>query len=168
MSMQALNHIVSFLSHEDTAVRARAVGVIHNLSVDAVSIVPIRETGCVSQVIHLMRDSSAEICHAAAGTIQNLSRDPDTRAALVEEGALEYLSDLLFASDISCQVTPRPEASPYCTLKRMHIMPSFTDHRGRDAPEHCGIGLRASRGASAAAADADGRPRAGGGAVEPL
>lgn len=159
---------MTFLTHEDVAVRARAVGVIHNLSVDTVSIVPILETGCVPQIIGLMRDSSPEICHAAAGTIQNLSRDPDARAAIVAEGALEYLSDLLFASDIACQVR-RPECTNLqLALKRRYVVSVFPDHRGRDNPKHRGVKPGASRGTSAAEADADGRPRAGGCAVEPF
>lgn len=104
LSLQALARITTFLGHEDPAVRARAVGVIHNLSVDAVSIAPILETHCVSQLVALMRDPCAEVCRAAAGTVQNLSRDVEARAAVVQAGALEYLSDLLFASDVACQV----------------------------------------------------------------
>lgn len=84
--------------------RARAVGVVHNLSVDAVSIVPILDTHSVPMLTELMRDPSTEICRAAAGTIQNLSRDPEARTEIVRCGAVEYLSDLLFASDVSCQV----------------------------------------------------------------
>jgi hypothetical protein len=80
------------------------VGVIHNLSVDAISIAPIVETHCVPMLINLMRDPSADVCRAAAGTIQNLSRDVEARKAIMDAGALEYLSDLLFASDITCQV----------------------------------------------------------------
>jgi hypothetical protein len=99
-----LQQITTFLAHEDLAVRARAVGVIHNLSVDAVSIAPIADTHCVPTLINLMRDPSADVCRAAAGTIQNLSRDVEARKAIMDAGALEYLSDLLFASDITCQV----------------------------------------------------------------
>lgn len=77
---------------------------MHNLSVDIVSINCILETGCIPALVLLLRDSSAEICRAAAGTIQNLSRDVVARAAIVETGAVDYLSDLLFASDIACQV----------------------------------------------------------------
>lgn len=109
LHFQALVQISKFLDHEDSVVRARAVGVIHNLSVDAVSIAPILETRCVPMLVALMRDSCAEICRSAAGTIQNLARDPVAREQVVDGGALEYLSDLLFASDITCQVS-------YCTM----------------------------------------------------
>lgn len=85
--------------------RARAVGAVHNLSVDVVSIAPIVDCQCIPALVALLRDPSIEICRAAAGTVQNLSRDMPVRAAIVSTGALEYLSDLLFANDITCQVT---------------------------------------------------------------
>lgn len=84
--------------------RARAVGTIHNLSVDVVSIAPIVECQCIGALTSLLRDPSIEICRAAAGTIQNLSRDISVRADIVNTGAVDYLSDLLFANDITCQV----------------------------------------------------------------
>jgi len=101
---KALRKISSFLEAEDTTIRARAVGVMHNLSVDVVSINPIVETCCIPSLVRLLRDPSSEICRASAGTIQNISRDSVAREVIVETGALEYVSDLLFASDISCQV----------------------------------------------------------------
>lgn len=92
------------MTHGDEAIRARAVGSIHNLSVDVVSIQPIMRTQCLPALVQMLRDPSSEICRAAAGTIQNLSRDIAVRGEVVSSGALEYLSDLLFASDVSCQV----------------------------------------------------------------
>jgi len=102
--IKALRRIATFLVAEESVIRARAVGVVHNLSVDIVSINCIVETGCIPALVRLLRDSSAEICRAAAGTIQNISRDIVARAAIVETGALDYLSDLLFASDVACQI----------------------------------------------------------------
>lgn len=99
-----LPKVAVFLSAEDTAVRARAVGVLHNISVDMISIIPITDTGCVSVLVQMLADSSTEICTAVAGTLQNLARDSVTRECIIECGALESLSDLLFASDIDCQV----------------------------------------------------------------
>lgn len=84
--------------------RARAVGAVHNLSVDVVSIAPIVECRCIPALVAMLRDPSIEICRAATGTIQNLSRDISVRASIVDSGALDYLSDLLFANDITCQV----------------------------------------------------------------
>lgn len=80
------------------------MGVIHNLSVDIVSIAPIVECQCISALVALLRDPSMEICRAAAGAIQNLSRDIAVRTTMVDSGAVDYLSDLLFANDIDCQV----------------------------------------------------------------
>lgn len=93
------------LKSEDPMVRARSVGIFHNLSVDIVSIIPITATGCLSVLASLLRDNSADICTAAVGTLQNLSRDSTTRDVLIQMGAIDYVSDLLFASDVTCQVT---------------------------------------------------------------
>lgn len=80
------------------------MGAIHNLSVDIVSIAPLVECRCIPALVIMLRDPSIEICRAATGTIQNLSRDISVRASIVDSGALDYLSDLLFANDITCQV----------------------------------------------------------------
>lgn len=96
--------LVSLLTKEDLVVRTRAIGAIHNLSVDIVSINPLRETGCIPTLVTLLRDSSLEICAASAGTLQNLARDPTTRDELMANGAVDYLSDLLFSSDVPCQI----------------------------------------------------------------
>lgn len=103
---QAIPKIATFLSNENEHVRARAVGAVHNLSVDVVSIAPLVECRCIPALVVLLRDPSIEICRAATGTIQNLSRDISVRASIVDSGALDYLSDLLFANDITCQVKP--------------------------------------------------------------
>ena len=99
-----LEKVAVLLEAEDDSVRARAVGVMHNLSVDMVSIIPIVETSCVSVLVYLLRDPSSEICTASAGTLQNLSRDSVTRERIVDCGAIDFLSDLLFASDVDCQI----------------------------------------------------------------
>jgi hypothetical protein len=153
---QALFHISTLLNHDDAAVRARAVGIVHNLSVDAVSIVPILETRCVPQLVELMRDSSTEICRAAAGTIQNLSRDPEARAVIVGAGALEHLSDLLFASDVACQVIVISYCvtSRYCIL--MDIVPFTADNCGWNYSKYCGFFVGAAERARTATADPDG------------
>jgi hypothetical protein len=69
---------------------------------------------CVPALILLLRDSSPEICRAAAGTIQNLTRDSEARKVVVDAGALEFLSDLLFASDVSCQVRFTKSSVYFC------------------------------------------------------
>ena len=104
-NIQVLKKLVQFLTSEETLVRARSVGVIHNLSVDGVAISLIVESGCTPLLVSLLRDSSAEICRSAAGTIQNLSRDTHARQLIVDAGVVEHISDLLFASDVPCQVS---------------------------------------------------------------
>ena len=84
------------------------LGTIHNLSADAVAIAGIRECNNYSGIpmlITLLHDPSTEICHAAAGTLQNLAREREARDMIfgVPEG-LVRLIDLLFCSDVKCQV----------------------------------------------------------------
>ena len=57
-------------------------------------------------LITLLHDPTAEICHAAAGTLQNLARETLAREMItaVPEG-LVRLIDLLFCSDVKCQVS---------------------------------------------------------------
>eukprot|EP01038_Epipyxis_sp_PR26KG_P004728 gene4728-6633_t len=101
---QYIDKISEFLSSEDSTVRARAVGTVHNLSVDIVSLSMIRDTNCIPILVNLLRDDSVDICHEAAGTLQNLSREPESREFLLSTNAVSYLSDLLFSSDTNCQV----------------------------------------------------------------
>ena len=56
-------------------------------------------------LVTLLHDPSAEICHAAAGTIQNLSRENTSREMVLQiPESLVRLIDLLYASDCKCQV----------------------------------------------------------------
>ena len=59
------------LSSPDEDVVARAIGCLHNLSADAVSLSLLREVGCLPRVVNLLKDPSPELCRAAASIIQN-------------------------------------------------------------------------------------------------
>lgn len=58
----------------------------------------------IPALVRLLQDTNPDVCVAATGTLQNLSRDPVVRTMIVDANAVEYLTDLLFASDVSCQV----------------------------------------------------------------
>ena len=94
-----------FLNSDSVLVRARASGAIHNISADSSSIRPLREAGCIVSVIRLLRDCSIEICLAATGTLQNMSREARSREIILEEEGILPLTDLLFGNDMQCQVS---------------------------------------------------------------
>ena len=85
-------------------VRTRAVGCLHNLSTDNVSLLIIREAGCLPALVSCLRDGSSDICHAAAGALQNMSRENASRELLAQSDAVPLLTDLLLSSDVRCQV----------------------------------------------------------------
>lgn len=93
-----------FLESNDPLVRARASGVVHNISADSSSIRLLRETECIPAVVHLLRDEAVEVCQASAGTLQNMSREVRARELILECEAIEPLTDLLFGTDVQCQV----------------------------------------------------------------
>lgn len=88
----------------DEVVRARAVGCIHNLSADSVSLSLLREVQCIPSLVNLLLDHSPEVCQAAAGTLQNLSREVASREMILNTNAISLLIDLLFSNDPKCQV----------------------------------------------------------------
>ncbi len=106
------------MSNEES-VRARAIGAIHNISADAISIglllsleIEVNNENSMQNIrlipilIELLRDPSVEICQASAGTLTNLSRDLIARNEILsKEEPFQYLSDLLCGGDLQCQVT---------------------------------------------------------------
>jgi hypothetical protein len=91
------------MTSPDPDVRARAVGCVHNLSADALSLPLLLLAGCVPAVISLLLDPGPEVCRAAAGICQNLGREARCRAELQQGGATPRLLDLLVCSDVECQ-----------------------------------------------------------------
>ena len=58
----------------------------------------------MSLLVRLLRSHEAHACGAAAGTIQNLSREERSRAVLTSLGAVEPLADLLVGRHVKSQV----------------------------------------------------------------
>lgn len=85
-------------------VRSRAVGVVHNLSIDLASILPLREAGTIPVLVQVLRDNSSHNCQAASGTLQNMSRETASKQIILESSGLKALIDLLFSGSVDCQV----------------------------------------------------------------
>lgn len=101
---ESLQRIIQQLVSIDAKVRSRSTGIIHNLSVDMVSIVIIREMDCIPLLVNLLRDCILETCQAAAGTLQNMSREFSSKELILNSSAIQHLTDLLVSSDVQCQV----------------------------------------------------------------
>lgn len=99
-----MERISELLNSTDEIIRARAVGCIHNISADSVSISMLREANSIPSLIQMLREHSPEICQAAAGTLQNLSREVTARNLILAGNATPLLLDLLFSNDPKCQV----------------------------------------------------------------
>ena len=96
--------IARFLLSDDDLVRARAVGVLHNLSAEVTSLRLLRECMCISPIISLLADASPEICQAAVGALQNISREEASRVFMLEQGVVPRLVDILFSDNMQSQV----------------------------------------------------------------
>jgi hypothetical protein len=140
---EAIAKIMMFMISDNMTVRARAVGTIHNLSADPVAISAIRELNNYSGIpmlISLLHDPSPELCHAAAGALQNLSRDNTARKIIVSiPEALPRLIDLLFGSDVKCQVRPRLHCLLMLLFSHSHsVLVPFIAGGGGGSDQHHG------------------------------
>lgn len=100
-----IRKIGGYLRSENGQLRARAIGVLHNFSIDPLSISVIRDVDCISSIVLLIRDPSLEVCQAAVGTIQNISRESCTRQLLLEStDIISNLFDLVTSNSVDCQV----------------------------------------------------------------
>lgn len=96
--------ITRFLLSDEELVRARSVGVLHNLSAEVTSLRLLRECMCISPVISLLADPAAEICQAAVGALQNISREEASRLFMLEQGVVPKLVSILFGDNMQSQV----------------------------------------------------------------
>lgn len=69
------------------------------------SIRPLREAECIPLLVLLLRDNSLETCQAAAGSLQNLSRESAAKNQIITSEAIPHLTDLIFSGSVECQVT---------------------------------------------------------------
>jgi hypothetical protein len=103
-NFEILNKLVSHLTHPIEVIRARSLGTIHNLSVDTVAIVPLMNTGCISTLVQILKESNEETCALALGTLQNLTRDHNAKLQAHDAGVLPIVVGLLMSPSVPCQV----------------------------------------------------------------
>lgn len=94
---KAISVLVGVLEHADRTVRHRAIGTLHNLSVDIASISPIIQANGLAIMQHL--DNTE-----ALGVLQNLIRDPIVKAQVCGLGGVGIVLRLLSHADMDCQV----------------------------------------------------------------
>lgn len=102
--IQSLLCIARFLLSDDDLVRARSIGVLHNISAEVTSLRLLREAMCISPIISLLTDASPEICQAAVGALQNISREEVSRLFMLEHGVVPKLVEILFSDNMQSQV----------------------------------------------------------------
>jgi hypothetical protein len=104
--VDSIRRVIFLMRSDDPGIRARASGVIHNISIDIHSIHVIRELDGIPMLIELLKDFSVEVCQAVAGTIQNISRETFSRSLILEkqEVVIQNLFDLVVSNDVNCQV----------------------------------------------------------------
>eukprot|EP00898_Chlorokybus_atmophyticus_P006496 jgi/Chlat1/6848/Chrsp51S06566 len=94
---------ICFQEEGRTQVRTRAVGAIHNLSSDAGSIRVIRRAGesGIPVLVSLLSDTAhPAVQAAAAGALQNVSREVASRMIIRELYAVPPLAELLVGTDM--------------------------------------------------------------------
>ncbi|CAM9231079.1 unnamed protein product, partial [Choristocarpus tenellus] len=99
-----IRRVVRLLVSSSPKVRARALGAVHNLSTDPGLIGVIREEGGLAPLVGMLRHPEPQMCGGAAGTIQNLSREMQSRDQLAALGVVGPLSDLLVGRHLKSQV----------------------------------------------------------------
>ncbi len=89
---------------QDDQVRARAAGVIHNLSSHPSCVAEIRANAGVTALLTLLREGDSKVISAAAGAVQNLAREAASRLEILSfPNSVRLLGALLFQSDPQCQ-----------------------------------------------------------------
>jgi len=78
--------------------RMRALAILQNLTVDPSVVFQIRDSGLIPKLEQMLDSSIEEEAGYAAGTIQNLAREPKSRAILMETKAVSRLSKIAFSS----------------------------------------------------------------------
>lgn len=96
--------ILPLLWSQDNQVRARAAGVVHNLSSNAACVEEIRENDGIGALFALLKETDSRVVSAAAGAVQNLARDQASRREILAlPGSVRLLGSLLFQADAQCQ-----------------------------------------------------------------
>lgn len=107
--------LISLLTCNELTVRSRSVGALHNLSSDLQVVNQLRDHGAIPDLIALLkyeysrhllnfdRDSNITVVASAAGCLQNISRDDDSRRIIQTCGGVPPLTELLFIEHLHVQ-----------------------------------------------------------------
>jgi len=96
--------ILPLLWNADVQVRARAAGVVHNLSSHPTCVTEIRVNDGIGALMTLLKEGDDKVSSAAAGAIQNVAREEASRQEILAfPEALRHIGRLLFRRDVQCQ-----------------------------------------------------------------
>jgi hypothetical protein len=84
---------------------ARLLGFLHNVSSEAVVIRSIRESGAINEILEALDTKPvSSLTVDAAGLVQNLAREDESRRKLLDGGVIDMLLNLTLSSDLQAQV----------------------------------------------------------------
>lgn len=84
---------------------ARLLGFLHNMSSEAVVVRSIRESGAISEILEALNAKPiSSLTVDAAGLIQNIAREEDSRKRLLDGGVVDSLLNLTVSNDLQAQV----------------------------------------------------------------
>ena len=84
---------------------ARLLGFLHNVSSEAVVVRCIRESGAIHEILEALSTKPiTSLTVDAAGLVQNLAREEESRKKLLDGGVIDMLLTLTLSSDLQAQV----------------------------------------------------------------
>jgi hypothetical protein len=84
---------------------ARLLGFLHNVSSEAMVVRAIRESGAINEILEAMDAKPiTSLTVDAAGLVQNLAREDESRKQLLDGGVVDKLLNLTLSSDLQAQV----------------------------------------------------------------
>lgn len=110
-ALNAIEPICHLLASRNALVKSRIVGTLHNLSSDFAVVANIRQCGAIPNLVTILsmentsndNDQQSEDVLAAAGCIQNISREDQSRQIIKDSGAIIALAQLLMSNDTQAQ-----------------------------------------------------------------
>ncbi|OHS93220.1 hypothetical protein TRFO_40487 [Tritrichomonas foetus] len=84
---------------------ARLIGILHNMSSEPVVVRCIRESGAITEILEALDlKPISSLTVDAAGLVQNLAREDESRKKLLDGGVVDMLLNLTVSSDLQAQV----------------------------------------------------------------
>ena len=83
----------------------RLIGILHNMSSEPTVVRCIRESGAIAEILEALDlKPITSLTVDAAGLVQNLAREDESRKKLLDGGAIDMLLNLTVSSDLQAQV----------------------------------------------------------------